>query len=151
MIAAVRIRGSVKTRKEIKYTMKLLRLHSVNHAVIVEEKMRPMLKKTEAFITFGEINRETLSALLEKRGRLEGDKRIPIDFLEKHKLKSFDEMAEKILEKKVTLRELGIKPVFRLNSPKKGHERQGIKKPFAMGGALGDRGDGINKLIAGMM
>jgi len=43
------------------------------------------------------------------------------------------------------------KRFFRLNSPKKGFGRNGIKKPFTMNGALGDRGEKINDLIERMV
>lgn len=44
-----------------------------------------------------------------------------------------------------------IKNYFRLNSPRKGFERKGIKKPFSIGGALGYRGSKINDLIKRMI
>jgi len=151
LLAAIRVRGRVKTRKELEYTMSLLRLNRVNHLVLVGEKMLPMLKKTESFITFGKINAQTLGRMLEKRARLHGDKRLSEELLKKNKIKSFTELAEKVLDNKVSLQTIGIKPVFRLNSPKKGHARGGKKKPFASGGALGDRADDVNELIERMM
>lgn len=39
----------------------------------------------------------------------------------------------------------------RLAPPKKGFERKGIKVAFKVGGALGDRGQAINDLIARMI
>ncbi|MCK5107246.1 MAG: uL30 family ribosomal protein [Nanoarchaeota archaeon] len=41
--------------------------------------------------------------------------------------------------------------VFRLNPPRGGFERKGIKKPFKTGGALGNRDDKINILIKKMI
>lgn len=43
------------------------------------------------------------------------------------------------------------KKFFRLNPPKKGFGRKGIKKPFSVGGALGNRGEKINDLIKRMV
>ena len=40
---------------------------------------------------------------------------------------------------------------YRLNSPRKGFERKGIKRPFSVGGALGYRAEKINDLIARMI
>ena len=51
----------------------------------------------------------------------------------------------KILEQK------SKKPFIRLNSPRKGYGRKGVKKTFAMGGALGDRKEAINDLIKRML
>lgn len=55
-----------------------------------------------------------------------------------------------------TLKELKEKKgadvkIFRLNPPKGGFARKGIKKPFSMGGALGDRKEKINDLIKRMI
>jgi large subunit ribosomal protein L30 len=49
--------------------------------------------------------------------------------------------------KKVRLQE----KAYCLNPPKGGFERKGIKKSFTKGGALGNRGDNINKLITRMI
>ena len=43
------------------------------------------------------------------------------------------------------------KKFFRLQPPRKGFERKGIKKPFSVGGALGYRGEKISDLIKRMM
>ena len=60
-------------------------------------------------------------------------------------------MAKALLEKTATLAKLGVKPVFRLTPPKKGHERKGIKKDYTVGGALGYRASDINKLLLKMI
>lgn len=41
--------------------------------------------------------------------------------------------------------------IANLNPPKKGYGRKGIKIPFKIGGALGDRGEKINDLILRML
>jgi large subunit ribosomal protein L30 len=41
--------------------------------------------------------------------------------------------------------------VYRLNPPKKGFGRKGIKQPFVKSGALGDRKEKINDLIVRMI
>ncbi len=40
---------------------------------------------------------------------------------------------------------------FRLNSPRKGYGRKGVKFPFKNGGAVGYRGEKINELIKRMI
>jgi len=40
---------------------------------------------------------------------------------------------------------------FRLSPPRKGFGRKGIKTPFSIGGALGDRRDKINDLVKRMI
>ena len=70
---------------------------------------------------WGEIDEGTIKLLLEKRGE--------IDPKDKKKYKSF----------------------FRLNPPRGGFERKGIKKGFSAGGALGYRGAKVIELIKKMM
>ena len=41
--------------------------------------------------------------------------------------------------------------IYRLNPPRGGFERKGIKQPFTTGGVLGDRKDAINALIQKML
>lgn len=151
IFAAIRVRGSVDVKKDFKYTLQLLRLDRVNHLVLVEEKQKTMLKKVQQFITFGEVNEATLEKLLQKRARLAGDKRIDEKFLKKHNANSFKEVAKELISGKKKLKDFEIKPVFRLHPPKKGYERDGIKKSFHVGGALGYRAQDINKLIERMI
>ncbi|MEM4267277.1 MAG: uL30 family ribosomal protein [Candidatus Woesearchaeota archaeon] len=56
-----------------------------------------------------------------------------------------------LLSKKTELKDGKPKGFFRLNPPRGGFGRKGIKKPFKSGGALGDRGDKINQLIKRML
>ncbi len=56
-----------------------------------------------------------------------------------------DDETEKLLQKKSS------KAYYRLNNPRKGFGRKGIKMPFIKGGALGDRKEKINDLIKRMM
>ena len=56
------------------------------------------------------------------------------------------------LENKIKLKDVpGMKTYFRLKPPVKGFERNGIKKPFSLGGALGYRKDNINNLLRKMI
>ncbi|MBS3133507.1 uL30 family ribosomal protein [Candidatus Woesearchaeota archaeon] len=56
-----------------------------------------------------------------------------------------EEGTVKLLEQK------SKKPFIRLNSPRKGYGRKGIKKTFSKGGALGERKEAINDLIKRMI
>ena len=151
MYAAIRVRGKVNVSPNIKKTLQLLRLDRVNHLALVRKEQKGMLKNPQSFITFGEINDETLAIAIEKRGRLVGNKKIGKDFLKEKKIASFEELAKSIIEGKVKLDDLGIKPILRLSPPKKGYERAGIKKNYSVGGALGYRASDINKLVKRMI
>ena len=151
MYAVIRVRGSVNVSPGIKETLKLLRLDRVNHLVLVKPEQKGMLKKVQSYVTFGEIDEETLALALQRRGREPGNKRLDEKFLKQKKLKSFKEMAKAILAGKTKLQQLGIKPVLRLSPPKKGYERAGIKKSYSVGGALGYRASDINRLVKRMV
>ena len=53
--------------------------------------------------------------------------------------------------KEMLIKKYGEQKTYRLSPPKKGYERKGIKKPFKIGGALGNRGEKINDLIKRML
>ncbi len=145
-IATVRVRGKVHVRGEIEDTLRLLKLNKVNHCVILDNRpqYKGMLNKVKDYITWGEINTENMENLLVKRGRMAGDKRINIDH---KKVKAF---AKDFMHFKTELADISLKPVFRLKPPSKGYEREGIKKPYSVGGSLGYRGDKINDLLGKM-
>ena len=153
MIAVIRIRGTAGVNVKISDTLGMLRLFKSNHLAIIkdERQMRKMVEKVKDFVTYGEISEKTLEAVLEKRGLSEGNKRITQEFLKSKKFSGFAELAKAIYSGKSRLKELGIEPVFRLNPPKKGHERGGIKKAYGQGGALGNRGKEISELIMRMI
>ncbi len=153
MLAVIRVRGSIGVKKEILYTLELLKLNKPNHLVLIPKRkeLEKMVKKVESFITYGEISEEVLEKLLEKRGKTKGNKKLNKEFLNKTKKKSLKEIAKELIEGKTSMKELGIKRVFRLRPPRKGFERAGIKKGYSVGGALGYRAADINELILKMI
>ncbi|HZX19678.1 MAG TPA: 50S ribosomal protein L30 [archaeon] len=152
MIAAIRVRGTVNVSPQITTALESLMLYKPNHLVLVNNDKggKKMLEKVRDYVTFGEIGEATLGKLLTKRARLEGDERVTLEFLKGKKISGFEALAKQVLEGKVKLRDLGIKPVLRLHPPRKGHKRAGTKIQFSLGGALGDRGKEIDVLIAKM-
>lgn len=153
VFAAVRIRGLVNIKPDIKRTLQLLRLTRTNHCVLLEENpiTKGMLQVTKDYITWGEIDKEMLSKLINTRGRLEGDKELTEDYIKSAtSYTSIEKLAQTIIDKKFNYKNIpNVKPIFRLNPPKKGYE--GIKRSFVNKGALGYRGKEINKLIERMI
>ena len=138
-LAIVLVRGLVNVTQSVKDTLAMLRLKRKNHCVVIENTPlnQGMVKKVKDYVTYGEINEETFKQLVEKRGeefkaRLEDSKR-------KYNYKSLDVNGK------------NYKPYFRLNPPKKGFGRKGVKLSFKVGGGLGDRGEKINDLLERMM
>ena len=86
MYAIVQVRGVVNTRKEIKDTLKMLRLHHINHCVIAPDtpQMVGMIRKVKDFVAWGEITPETLETLMRTRGRLEGNDPLTDDYVREH-------------------------------------------------------------------
>ena len=78
MFAAIRIRGSVNVRRDIKDTLKMLRLKRTNQCVLLPENLtnKGMLMLSKDFITWGEIENPILEKLLLKRGEMPDNKRV---------------------------------------------------------------------------
>ncbi|MDP2666741.1 MAG: 50S ribosomal protein L30 [Candidatus Diapherotrites archaeon] len=153
MLALIRIRGLKDVRHDIRKTLDLLQLDRKNHLVLVPDNpvTKGMIHKVKDYIGYGKIAPETIAQLLAKRGRRPGDLRVTDDWLKQHHLASFEEAGKAIAEEKITLIALGIKPVFRLNAPRGGFARKGIKKSTRVGGSLGPYTNGIDSLVQSMM
>ncbi len=149
----IRVRGIPDVNRDIEHTMDLLGLNRVNHAVVVPEtdSIKGMLQKAKDYVTWGEIDQETLAAMIRARGRVAGDSPVTDDFLkEKSEFATVDDMAKAIIENDYRMKDVeGAKPVFRLHPPVKGYE--GNKRSFQNGGALGYRGAKINDLVNRML
>jgi len=152
-LALIRLRSGIRARGEVRDTLAMLRLHRINHLVIVDDNpsYRGMIQKVKDYITWGEIDKETLVKLLRKRGRLVGNKPITDEYVQEKLGMTIEEFAEKVINGEMKLRDLpNIKPVFRLHPPR-GGLRGSKKRSFKEGGALGYRGEKINELIERML
>jgi len=152
-IAVVRVRGSISAQREARETLDMLRLARTNHAVLVDN--RPafvgMLKRVRNYVTWGEVSPETVALLLQKRGRLAGNKKLTDEYAQKIGYKSLGELAEAVASCKVEHRKLpDMQPIFKLHPPTKGFKGK-TKKSYGAGGEAGYRGEGINELIKRMV
>ncbi len=150
---AVRVRGVISASKDVRATLKMLNMKRNNHAVLIDD--RPaylgMLKEVQNYVTWGEPTKETVRMLIEKRGRLVGDKRISEDYIKKLGYKSLDELVEAVYNCSVSYGKLpGVKPYFRLHPPSKGFKGK-VKKSYQTGGEAGYRGEAINELVQRMI
>ena len=152
-LALIRLRSGIRARGEVRDTLAMLRLHRINHLVIVDDtpSYRGMIQKVKDYITWGEIDKETLVKLLRKRGRLVGNKPITDEYVREKLDMGIEEFAEKVVNGEMKLKDLpNIKPVFRLHPPR-GGLKGSKKRSFKEGGALGYRGEKINELIERML
>jgi len=153
-IAVVQVRGGVGMSKKVKDSLGFLRLRKKNSCVILDQDPRytGALVKLKDFVTWGEIDTETFRVLFEKRGRMAGNKKLTEEYLKQKTNKNYEQFSKEFMEGKVKLKEVpGIKTYFRLTPPRGGFEKQGIKKQYSMGGALGYRKNGINELLRRMV
>lgn len=137
MYAVVRLRGKRGTPKKILDTMKMLNLKKKFNCTIVPENdsYEGMLKKVENFVTWGEINEDVLSKLLEDRVELDEDT-------------DRSEILENIQGGK-KLTELNLKPNISLSPPSPSLSNS-LKEIYPEGEA-GYRGGNINELLERMI
>ncbi len=138
MICVIRIRGQVGINKDVKETLYRLRLRRKYSCIVINptKEQSGMIKKIRNFVAFGEIKKDVLEKLIEKRGQLiNKEKKI-------HAKKVIEE-----LEKGKKYEELNLKPFFRLHPP-----RKGIKSKLHFPkGVLGNHKEKINELIKRML
>ncbi len=135
-IAIIRISGMVKVPKDIENVLYRLKLRRKYSCVVIKptKDLLGMLNKVKFYVSYGEIDKETLVKLLKERGK-------------KIDKKEFD--AEKTADELIVgknLKELGFKSFFRLHPPRKGIKSK-LQYPK---GVLGKNKE-INKLIERML
>ena len=121
-------------------TLNKLRLYRKNYCVVVPKNSvyMGMVKKVKDYVTWGEVSKETYKTLLDERK-------------EAFKGRVSDSKGKINYAKFLDIDGKKVKKFFRLNSPRKGYGRKGIKRSFTNGGALDYRGDKINDLIMRMI
>lgn len=152
-LIAVRVRGTISAIREARETLELLRLTHTNHAVLIDNRpaYKGMLQRVNNYVTWGEPTKETVATMLQKRGRLAGDKKLTDEYLQKAGYKSIDDLAEAIVNCKAQYSKLpDVEPRFKLHPPSKGFKGK-IKKSFKAGGEAGYRGEAINDLVKRMV
>jgi large subunit ribosomal protein L30 len=120
-IAVVLIRGLVGCRHDIRETLAYLNLLKKHACVVIDET-------------------DTTKGMLKKVS----------DFVAYGVISKETEAL--LIEKRAAIRKDGtMKKFFSLAPPKGGFERKGIKQPYTVGGALGNRGEAMNILIQKMI
>ena len=152
MYAVVQVRGVVNPRRDIKETLKMLRLHHINHCVLVPEtpEYLGMIRKAKDYIAFGEVDAATLETILTTRGRLTGNKPLTDEYVkEATSFGSIAELAAALAAGQIRMKDVPeLKPVLRMHPPRKGYKT--TKRTFNQGGALGYYGKEINDLLIKM-
>lgn len=166
--AVIRIRGQIGVPRDVERALELLRVRRkfVMSLVVGKPDVEGLLLKAQNWITWGEIDADTLAEVLQRRGRIVGDKPLTLDHLKKYGWNSFEELALAFVSGEIERiacprrgtwpRKDGkvlcvpyMKPFFRLHPPRGGLED--TKRSYAEGGDLGYRGPAINELILRMI
>jgi large subunit ribosomal protein L30 len=156
-LVLVRVRGTVNITGKIADTLDMLHLRHPNHAVVIPktDSYLGMVHKIKDYVAYGDVDAETLAALIKTRGRWSGDKPMDdatIKVATSSKYATVDAFAKAVVKGEATLKDLGedAKPLFRLHPPTGGHKGS-TKRHFTVKGELGYRGKEINALIKRMM
>lgn len=140
MIAVIRISGMVNIDGAVQETLHRLRIRRKYSLTLIQDtpENRKLLQNIRNFVAYGDISKEVLKELIEKRAELK-DKSVKLD-------------ADKISKdlEKTSINKLSIKPFFRLHPPIGGIDS---KKHFGVSSkaVLGDHKDKIDDLIRRML
>ena len=154
VILAIRVRGRVRVRPQIEDTLTKLSLVRLHHARVFKTSpsIQGMIDKAKDYLTWGEIDEDTFTQLLVKRGRLSGNRKLTDAYVKKNSsFGSIKALAKAILAGEASMNDVeGLKPIFRLTPPRKGYEGK-AKYGVGMGGVTGYRGEDINQLTQRML
>ena len=152
MFAVVRIGGKANLERDVKDTLKMLRLDAPHNCVLLPDSpdYKGMANKVKDYVTYGEIDKQTLIEVLRKRLRSSNNEKITETSLKDISgYNSHEELANDLLGGKVRLSNFKkLQPIFRLTSPSKGFKSTKSHYPE---GDLGYRGNEINSLLERMI
>jgi|TARA_B110000116_G_scaffold255762_1_gene254373 large subunit ribosomal protein L30 len=151
----IRARSDRGVKPKIRDTMSMLNLTRVNHAVLIPDTPAyvGMLHKAKDYVTWGEVDADTVSSLISERGRMIGDKPVTNAVIKSgSKFSTIGALSKAIASGDARTSDVeGMKPVFRLHPPRGTKGWGGIKRSFVAGGALGFRGEAITDLVGRMI
>jgi large subunit ribosomal protein L30 len=154
LMLVIRVRGAPNMNYKIADTLKMLRLHKVNHACLVfaDKSVMGMLRRAKDFIAYGEVDKDIVLKLLQNRALMKGNEPLTDKHIKKlSKYTSISAFADALMKGEVKLKDINdLKPVFRLHPPIGGH-RGTIKKHYHAGGTLGNVSEYINVLASKMI
>src|SRR2546429_2798578 len=149
-ILAVRLRGTASDNPDVQRTMESLKLERTFQARLLDNTPSNlgMLRSAKVLVAWGEVSPDLLGRVLEKRGERDGADRLDDGFLRLLGRSSFDDLAKAVVAGETSLHELlraGLKVPFRVRFSRGGFARR-QSRGGAVGGGVGDRGVGINRL-----
>ncbi len=122
MMIAIRISGLVGVNRTQESTMDSLMLRKKYNCIFLKNEDLPRINTVRELITFGEVEDSTLKLILSKRG---------VKLKDKKSVDNVDEVLKGLSGGK-TLKELGVRPYFRLHPPIGGFKKS-TKMPYPQG------------------
>ncbi len=152
MLAVVRIGGKAGLERDVKDTLKMLKLDAIHNCVLLPDTpdYKGMVEKVRDHITYGEIDKQTFVEMLRNRLRTSNNEKIIETSLKTLTgYNSHEELVDALLSGKVRLSNFKkLQPVLRLTPPSKGFKSTKSHYPE---GDLGYRGNAINSLLERMI
>jgi len=107
-LAIIQIRGAVGMSRTTIDTLNMLKLVKKNSCVVIEDTRANlgMLVSLKDYVTWGKIDEATFRMLLEKRGRIVGNKSLTEDYLKEKTKFGFDEFVKNFFNGKIKLKEV---------------------------------------------
>lgn len=130
----------MNVRSNATEAMKRLGLHRKFNATLLQDDRTTMgmLRAASAFVAWYKIDRDTLLKILKERARVSSEKRLTEQGLKSLGFRSFEELADALLDGKVKWSKLeGVKHTFNLSPPRGGFDRK-ITKFYGAGGILAE-------------
>ena len=153
-IAVIRLKGEANVRPSVRETFKLLRLYKKQTCILIPNTPEyiGMLAVVKDFVTWGEVDEETVKQLLVRRGRVARKKPLTEVYVKEQIKIDIASFVKEYMAFKKELKDIpGLKLFFGLAPPRQGLEQKGVKADFSMGGSLGYRKNHINALVQRML
>ncbi|MFP3283021.1 MAG: 50S ribosomal protein L30 [Nitrososphaeria archaeon] len=150
-LLVLRIRGDIDVRHAAEDALERMNLRRRHNATLIPDtpEYRGMLQGVKDYVAWCPATREIVVELLRRRARTAGWRPLTEEVVREHGFSGFEEMADAIIEGKVTLHGLGwVKPYFALQPPRGGYKAP-IKRHAREGGVLG-LNEGLPALVSRM-
>jgi len=127
-IAIIRLKGSFSLSPGVKSTLSNLKLGKLYNCTLISPTTsnRGMVQACKDVVSFGEVNEETVSLLLSKRGKTADGKKLS----SAKKPEEIAKLAKEISASEKPLSSFGIEGVFSLSPPKGGFGSRKSTVPF---------------------
>ncbi|MGC8599889.1 MAG: uL30 family ribosomal protein [Nitrososphaeria archaeon] len=125
LLIAIRTKGTINVRKDVKKTLEMLHLKRRFNAAVLRDSpvVRGMLQKAKDYVIWQELPFEKAVELFQKRGKVNDQRPLTLEYLNSKGINDFETLVKLYDEGKIKLKLIGVKPYFGLPPPKKGIPR----------------------------